>query len=84
MWKVKRMDTARIVVLTTADDARGIAAYLASRSVNKPLPAEPIEQLLALDAPVAKDEPVTANAADAMAAGLPTGIRVPSLTRTLK
>jgi pilus assembly protein CpaB len=77
MWKVKRMDTARIVVLTTADGARGIAAYLASRSDNKPLPAEPIGQSSALDAPVAKDEPVTA-------ALLPTGIRVPSLTRTLK
>jgi hypothetical protein len=84
MWKVKRMDTARIVVLTTADGARGIAAYLASRSDNKPLPAQLIEQLSAMDAPAAKDEPVTANAVDAMAAVLPTGMRVPSLTRTLK
>ena len=84
MWKVKRMDTARIVVLTTADGARGIAAYFASRSDNTPLPAQPIQQLSCLDAPVAKDEPVMANAADAIAAVLPTGIRVPSLTKTLK
>jgi Flp pilus assembly protein CpaB len=30
MWKVKRMNTARIVVLTIAVGAGGIAAYLAS------------------------------------------------------
>ena len=42
MWKVKRMNTARIVVLTTADIAGGIAAYLANRSDNTPLPAEPV------------------------------------------
>ena len=84
MWKVKRMDTARIVVLTTPDGAGGIAAYLANKSDSEPLPAGPTEQLLAMDAPVAKDEPVTADGADVMAAVLPTGIRVPSLTRTLK
>jgi hypothetical protein len=30
MWKVKRMNTAPIVVLATADGAGGIAAYLAN------------------------------------------------------
>ena len=61
MWKVKRMNTARIVVLATAESAGGIAAYL-----------------------VTKDEPVTANGADWMAAELPTGIRIPGLIKTLK
>jgi pilus assembly protein CpaB len=42
MWKVKRMDTARIVVLTTADGIGGIAAYLAHTSDNTPLAAEPV------------------------------------------
>ncbi len=39
MWKVKRMDTARIVVLTGTG---GIAAYLANRSDNTSLQAEPV------------------------------------------
>ena len=81
MWKVKRMNTARIVVLTTADGVGGIAAYLANRSDNTPLPAEPVARLPAIDALVAKGEPIKA---DLMAAVLPTGIRAPSLTKTLK
>ena len=32
MWKVKRMNTARIVVLIAADGVGGIAAYRANRS----------------------------------------------------
>ncbi len=68
MWKVKRMNTARIVVLSTADGAGGIAAYRASRSDNKSLPAEPIAPLPAMDALVAKDQPVEAVGADLMAA----------------
>src|SRR5580693_8855215 len=44
MWEVKRMNAARIVVLTTADDAGDIAAYLANRSDSRPLPAEPVAQ----------------------------------------
>src|SRR5260221_94668 len=44
MWKVKRMNTARIVVLTIAIGAGGIAAYLASGS-DKPAPVEPTAQL---------------------------------------
>src|SRR6202453_1616179 len=44
MWEVKRMNTARIVVLTTADDAGDIAAFLANRSDHKSLPAEPVAQ----------------------------------------
>ena len=46
MWKVKRMNTARIVVLTIAVGAGGIAAYLASGSDNKP-PTAPVAQLQA-------------------------------------
>ncbi|CCD86821.1 putative pilus assembly protein, cpaB [Bradyrhizobium sp. ORS 285] len=38
MWKVKRMNTARIVVLTIAVGAGGIAAYLASGSDDRPAP----------------------------------------------
>ena len=36
MWKVKRMNTARIVVLTIAFGAGGIAAYPASGSETRP------------------------------------------------
>jgi pilus assembly protein CpaB len=53
MWKVKRMNTARIVVLTIAIGAGGVAAYLASGSDKKP-PAEPVAQLQTVDVLVAK------------------------------
>lgn len=47
MWKVKRMNTARIVVLAIAVTAGGVAAYLASGSDPKPpptvAPAKPLE-----------------------------------------
>src|SRR5271168_1324366 len=56
MWKVKRMNTARIVVLTIAVGAGGIAAYLASGSDNKPLPAAPVAQLETVDVLVAKSD----------------------------
>jgi pilus assembly protein CpaB len=49
MWKVKRMNTARIVVLTIAVGAGGIAAYLASGSYDKPFPTEPVAQLQTVD-----------------------------------
>ena len=55
MWKVKRMNTARIVVLTIAVGAGGIAAYLASGSDNKPPPA-PVAQLQTVDVLVAKSD----------------------------
>jgi pilus assembly protein CpaB len=53
MWKVKRMNTARIVVLTVAVGAGGVAAYLASGS-DKPPPAAPVAQLQTVDVLVAK------------------------------
>jgi pilus assembly protein CpaB len=53
MWKVKRMNTARIVVLTVAVGAGGIAAYLASGSDNTP-PSAPVAQLPTVDVLVAK------------------------------
>jgi pilus assembly protein CpaB len=56
MWKVKRMNTARIVVLTVAVGAGGIAAFLASGSDNKPAPAEPVAQLQTVDVLVAKSD----------------------------
>src|SRR5256885_2227198 len=55
MWKVKRMNTPRIVVLTIAVGAGGIAAYLASGSDNKP-PPEPVAQLQTVDVLVAKSD----------------------------
>src|SRR5260370_1463515 len=55
MWKVKRMNTPRIVVLTIAVGAGGVAAYLASGSDNKP-PAEPVAQLQTGDVLVAKSD----------------------------
>jgi len=54
MWKVKRMNNARIVVLTIAVGAGGIAAYLASGS-DKPA-AEPVVQLQTVDVLVAKSD----------------------------
>jgi len=49
------MKTARIVVLTIALGAGGVAAYLASGSDNKPqAPAEPIAQLQTVDVLVAR------------------------------
>jgi len=54
MWKVKRMNTARIVVLTIAVGAGGIAAYLASGSDNTP--AEPVAQLQTMDVLVARSD----------------------------
>jgi len=54
MWKVKRMNTARIVVLTIAVGAGGIAAYPASGSDNKPLPT--VAQLQTMDVLVAKSD----------------------------
>ena len=47
MWKVKRMNIARIVVLAIAVGAGGIAAFFAGGSDNKPLPTEPVAQLQA-------------------------------------
>src|ERR1700716_2276473 len=56
MWIVKRMNTARIVVLTIALSAGGVAAYLASGSDSKPPPAEPVAQLQTVDVLVAKSD----------------------------
>src|SRR6201998_851179 len=56
MWKVKRMNTARIVVLTIAVGAGGVAAYLASGSDNKPAPVEPVAQMPTVDVLVAKSD----------------------------
>src|SRR6476661_4440249 len=55
MWKVKRMNTARIVVLAIAVGAGGIAAYLASGSDASP-PGEPVAQLQTVDVLVAKSD----------------------------
>ncbi len=54
MWEVKRMNTARIVVLTIAVGAGGIAAYLASGSGPEPAPSAPVVQLPTVDVLVAK------------------------------
>ena len=56
MWKVKRMNTARIVVLTIAVGAGGVAAGLASGSDSKPPPAKPVAQLRTVDVLVAQSD----------------------------
>src|SRR3984885_11090119 len=57
MWKVKRMNRARIVVLTIALGAGGVAAYLASGSDSKPPPpTEPVVQLQTVDVLVANSD----------------------------
>ena len=50
------MNTARIVVLTIAVGAGGIAAYPASGSDNKPAPTGPVAQLQTVDVLVAKSD----------------------------
>jgi pilus assembly protein CpaB len=50
------MNTARIVVLTIAVGAGGVAAYLVSGSDSKPPPAEPVVQLQTVDVLVAKSD----------------------------
>jgi pilus assembly protein CpaB len=57
MWKVTRMNRARIVVLTTALGAGGVAAYLPSGSDSRPTsPARPVAQLHTADVLVAKSD----------------------------
>ena len=56
MWKVKRMNTARIVVLTIAVGAGGVAAYLASGSDKGPAPTQPVAQMQTVDVLVAKSD----------------------------
>jgi pilus assembly protein CpaB len=56
MWKVKRMNRARIVVLTIALLAGGVAAYLASGSDSKPPPPQPVAQMQTVDVLVAKSD----------------------------
>jgi pilus assembly protein CpaB len=48
------MNTARIVVLTIAVGAGGVAAYLASGSDNTPAPSAPVAQMQTVDILVAK------------------------------
>jgi pilus assembly protein CpaB len=54
MWKVKRMNKPRIVVLAIAVGAGGIAAYLASGSDDKPAPAQQVVQMQTVDILIAK------------------------------
>ena len=56
MWKVKRMNTARIVVLTIAVGAGGIAAYLASGSDDKPAAPRRSRNCQTVDVLVAKSD----------------------------
>ena len=55
MWKIKRMNTARIVVLAIAVGAGGLAAYLASGSDKTPARADG-PQLPTVDVLVAKSD----------------------------
>ena len=54
MWKVKRMNTARIMVLAIAIGAGGIAAYLASGSDSQPIAQAPAPKLDTVDVLIAK------------------------------
>ncbi len=56
MWEVKRMNTARIVVLAIAVGAGSIALYLASSSDQAPPPVAPVVQLPTMDVLVAKSD----------------------------
>src|ERR1700720_382889 len=50
------MKTARIVVLTIALSAGGVAAYLVSGSDNRPAPTAPVADLQTVDVLVAKSD----------------------------
>ena len=56
MWKVKRMNRARIIVLAIALGAGGVAAYLVAGSDDRPAPVAPVAQLPTVDVLVAKSE----------------------------
>lgn len=57
MWKVKRMNPARIVVLTVAVGAGGVAADLASSAGSQPAAAAtPVAQLQTIEVLVAKND----------------------------
>ena len=56
MWKVKRMNRARILVLAIALGAGGVAAYLVSGIGDRPAPAQPVAQLDTVDVLVAKSD----------------------------
>ena len=56
MWKVKRMNTARIVGLTIAPGVGGIAAILAGGPDKIAAPAEPAAQLHAVDIRIARSD----------------------------
>jgi len=56
MWKVKRMNTARIIVLTIAPGAGGFAAHVAGGSDNAPAPIEPAARLQTAGAPAARSD----------------------------
>jgi len=56
MWKVKRMNIARIVVLTPAVGAGSIVAYPANGSDNKPLPTGQLAQPQTADVIVANSD----------------------------
>ena len=55
MWKVKRMNRARILVLAIALGAGGVAAYLVSGIGDRPAPAQPVA-LDTVDVLVAKSD----------------------------
>jgi hypothetical protein len=59
MWKVKRMNTARIVVLTIAVGTGGVVTHLAGGSDNRSPPARPAAQRQTGDSPVAAILPAT-------------------------
>src|ERR1700756_4577369 len=56
MWKVKRMNRARIMVLAIALGAGGIAAYLVAGSDDRAAPVQPVAQLPTVDVLVTKSE----------------------------
>jgi pilus assembly protein CpaB len=56
MWKVKRMNTARIVVLTIAVGTGGLAAYAANGSGNRALPTGPVVQAQIADVSAATSD----------------------------
>jgi pilus assembly protein CpaB len=55
MWKVKRMNTARIIVPTIAQGAGGVAAYPGG-SDHTPAPTEPVAALQTVHVLAAKPD----------------------------
>jgi hypothetical protein len=87
MWEVKRMYVTSNILLTTANDAGGGAAYLATRSGKKRRCTVAVPQVPTMGVLVARSDigpDPTSQITSSIAAVLPGSMRASSLTTTQK